>query len=163
MGQKDQRLTPSVPPIGGVSEVVLNVDDIQVMRDFYQEVLGFEVNREACFESEKELPNGKPTIVFLKIADLDSPLGRHQHPQLLALIDYKRHVWAKRFRNRDPLRSGLNHLAFEIPPGTCGEYLKHLAKWDLETSTTDFPSMSAEAIFFDDPEGNRIELIAHRL
>ena len=61
--------------------------------------------------------DGEPTIAFLTIRELDTLLGRHGHPQLLALIDYQRHVFAKgRFDGYDPSKSTLNHLAFEIQP-----------------------------------------------
>ncbi len=37
-------------------------------------------------------PDGELTVAFLTITDMDTPLGRHGHPQLLALIDYRRQL-----------------------------------------------------------------------
>ena len=110
-------MTPG-PVITGVAEIVLSVRDLPSMRQFYQEVLGFELLSEACHETGLTPdPSGEPTIAFLTIKELDTPLGRHGHPQLLALIDYQRHVFAKgRFDGLEPRTSTLNHLAFEIPP-----------------------------------------------
>ena len=113
-------------------------------------------------ETESHDPNGIATICFLTIANLDSPLGIHGHPQLLALIDYRRHVFAKRFRDKQPENSGLNHIAFEIPPSAFEPFLVHLQDYGLTVTQTEFPDMNARALFFDDPEGNRLELIANK-
>ena len=84
------------PAIIGIAEIVLNVRDLSRMRQFYQEVLGFKLLRQACYESGPEPdPHGEPTIAFLTIQQADTPLGIHGHPQLLALIDFQRHVFAK--------------------------------------------------------------------
>jgi len=106
------------PAITGVAEIVLNVRDLPRMRDFYQEVLGFELLSEACHETGPEPdPHGEATIAFLTMKQVDTPLGRHGHPQLFVLIDFRRHVFAKeQFDGHEPTRSTLNHLAFEIPP-----------------------------------------------
>ena len=58
-----------------------------------------------------------PTIVFLTIGKPDTPLVRGGHPQMLALIDFRRHVLALDvFDGHERSKSTLNHLAFEIPP-----------------------------------------------
>src|SRR6266699_1216304 len=76
----------ATPSITGVAEIVLNVRDLGKMRDFYRDVLGFQLLSEACHETGPEPDaGGKPTIAFLAIKPVDSPLGRHGHPQLLAL------------------------------------------------------------------------------
>ncbi|MBV7339569.1 VOC family protein [Chloroflexi bacterium TSY] len=91
------------------AEIVINVDDIEQSREFYETVLGFRLH--------SQYPTEEPTIIFLTIAELDSPLGRNGHPQLFALIDPHRHPPAqKRFRGLDVGVSSLNHLAFEIEP-----------------------------------------------
>jgi catechol-2,3-dioxygenase len=151
------------PPITGVAEIVLSVADLPKMRTFYQEVLGFNLLSEACHETGPEPdPTGRPTITFLVINQLNTPLGRHGHPQLLALIDHSRHVSTKnRFRGHDPTRSTLNHLAFEIPPDTYDAHKARLESIGLEVRTAIFPAMKAKALFFDDPEQNLLELICH--
>ena len=107
-------------------------------------------------------PNGEPTIAFLTIKELDTPLGRHGHPQLFALIDYQRHVFAKgRFDGHEPTKSTLNHLAFEIPPESYEAEKARLEERGLEVTTTRLPKMNARALFFRDPEGNTLELICH--
>jgi catechol 2,3-dioxygenase-like lactoylglutathione lyase family enzyme len=151
------------PGISGVAEIVLSVRDLPRMREFYRRVLGFALLSEARYETGPEPDEGgEPTICFLTIRQLDSPLGRHGHPQLLALIDYRRHVFARpRFVGHDPSRSTLNHLAFEIPPSTYEAHERRLTELGLEPRRSEFPDMSARALFFRDPEGNTLELICH--
>lgn len=150
---------PSIPPITGVAEIVLSVADLPAMRRFYRDVLGFALHSELSMEAEQHHPDGEPTITFLTIKELATPLGAN-HPQLLVLIDYQRHVHAKkRFAGHDVGRSTLNHLAFEIPPESYGEHLRHLNELQLSPVEAEFPDMNARAIFFKDPEGNALELI----
>lgn len=152
-----------VPPITGVAEIVLSVADLPKMRAFYVEVMGFPVHSEACHDVGSEATvGGEPTITFLTIRETETPLGRGGHPELLALIDYRRHVFAKaRLVGHDVSRSTLNHLAFEIPPESYGEHLERLEGLGLAPQTSEFPGMSARAMFIKDPEGNSIELMCH--
>lgn len=147
----------------GVSEIVLSVDDIAAMREFYTSVMGFPLHSEACWTSEDAPnPDGEPTISFLKIADVDTPLGREKHPQMLVLIDWKRHVFArKRFEGHEVNLSTLNHLAFEILPESYDSELERIVALGLDPVDSEFPDVSAKAIFFKDPEGNVLELICH--
>lgn len=148
-----------VPPISGVAEIVLSVADLPAMRDFYSQVLGFPVHSEASMEGEQHDPDGDATITFLTIQNLDSPLGR-LHPQMLVLIDYRRHVFAKtRLLGHDVQRSTLNHLAFEIPSESYSDHFERLNRLNLEPVETEFPASNARAMFFKDPEGNALEFI----
>jgi len=155
----DDQRTPSIL---GVSEIVLSVADLPVMRQFYVEVLGFPVLREISMETETAVPGGEPTISFLKLQDCDTPLGRHLHPQMLVLIDYQRHVYAReRFTGHEVGKSTLNHLAFEISPEDYEWYSDRLSELGVGLHFSEFPDLSARAIFFNDPEGNVLELICH--
>ena len=137
-----------------VAEVVLNVSDLDGMKMFYQHTLGFTLH--------SEFPESEPTIVFLTICDVDSPLGRGGHPQLFALIDAERHAFTRdNFVGIDHRTSSLNHLAFEIDEADYETEQQRLAGLGLEVTTTEFPHMRAKAIFFRDPEGNLLELICH--
>ena len=153
----------AMPPITGVAEIVLNVRDLPRMRDFYREVLGFQLLSEACHQTGPEPDaGGEPTIAFLTIKGVDTPLGRHGHPQLLALIDFQRHIFAKgRFDGLEPTRSTLNHLAFEIPPESYEAHRERLEVLGLRPRPVAFPAMTARALFFNDPEHNSLELICH--
>ena len=150
-------------PIIGTSEIVLSVSDLPKMREFYVSVLGFPLHSESCLTGESDQAiNSESTITFLKIAETNTPLGRDKHPQLLVLIDYKRHVHAKsRFEGHDVRRSTLNHLAFEIRREDYEAEFERLSGLGLKPVKSEFPNLNAIAIFFKDPEGNVLELICH--
>ncbi len=151
-----------IPSITCVSEIVLNVADLPKSREFYMRVMGFPLHSELSMEDAAADPDGEPTITFLTICETNTPLGLGGHPQLLALIDYRRHVHAKRrFVGRDTSQSTLNHLAFEIPPDSFDAHAKRLSDFGIDLSFSDFPAMNARAMFFKDPEGNVLELICN--
>ncbi len=154
-------MTEKTPPIHGVAEIVLSVRDIAKMREFYSRVLGFEFHSQSSHPPDGE-PDDEPTICFLTIRPLDSLLGQNGHPQLLALIDYQRHVHAiKRFDGHNVRQSTLNHLAFEIPTDSYAQHWERLEQLGLDPIASEFPDMNAKAMFFKDPEGNQLELICH--
>lgn len=139
--------------IKGVAEIVINAHDIGALTRFYQEVMGF------AFHSQ--YPKNNPTIVFLGIADIDSDLGK-AHPQTLALIDPNRHPSARgKFDEPVGRPFSLNHLAFEIDEADYESEIARLKSLGIETALARFGHMRAKAIFFQDPEGNRLELICH--
>jgi catechol 2,3-dioxygenase-like lactoylglutathione lyase family enzyme len=151
------------PPLIGVAEIAVNVRHLAGMRKFYEEVLGFGLLSQACHETGPEPdPGGEPTIAFLTMKQVDTPLGRHGHPQLFVLIDFRRHVFAKeRFDGHEPARSTLNHLAFEIPPESFEAHRERLEALGLAPRTVSFPDLNARSLFFEDPERNLVELICH--
>ena len=126
-------------------------------------MLGFPLLSQSCHETGWEVdPDGEPTIAFLTITQTDTPLGRHGHPQLLALIDYRRHAFGKgRFDGHEPSKSTLHHLAFEIPPDRYEAERERLAALGLAPRPVEFSQMGARVLFFDDPEGNELEVICH--
>lgn len=128
-----------------IAEVGLRVKDLPRMVGFYQEVLGLEIVR------------SYPKYVFMNVGELNSPLGRGGHPQLLVLFD--REV---------PLDIGLttlDHLAFEIPLERYAAERERLQGMGFELVERAWSGihawLRARSLFFDDPEGNTIELIAH--
>ena len=139
--------------IKGVAEIVINAQDIESLSRFYQDVMGF------VFHSQ--YPKMNPTIVFLEIAPLDSPLGT-AHPQTFAIIDPNRHPAARgKFDPRINRPFSLNHLAFEIDESDYDSEITRLNSLGIETIPAKFGHARAKAIFFQDPEGNRLELICH--
>lgn len=154
----------AIPPITGIAEIVLSVRDLPAVRQFYVDVLGFPVHSEICLEQvDAADPEGDATISFLTIRELQTPIGP-LHPQLLVLIDYQRHAFAReRFTGHNLTTSTLNHLAFEIPPDSYDAHLARLQSLDLNPREMVFPDMNARAIFIADPEGNDLELICAAL
>lgn len=128
-----------------IAEVGLRVKDLARMVAFYQETLGLEIVR------------AYPKHVFLKAGELDSPLGRGGHPQLLVLFDRDVHLEID--------STTLDHLAFEISLDEYESERARLQGLGLElverTWSGEYAWLRARSLFFDDPEGNRIEFIAH--
>tara|TARA_A100001391_G_scaffold112576_3_gene75656 strand:+ start:544 stop:1056 length:513 start_codon:yes stop_codon:yes gene_type:complete len=139
--------------VRGIAEIVLNARDLGVLTRFYREVMGFTLH--------SQYPKMNPTIVFLSIVDLDSPLGM-AHPQTLALIDPDRHPAARgKFDPPADRPFSLNHLAFEIDEADYQSEIDRLESLGIKTTIAEFGHVRAKAIFFQDPEGNRLELICH--
>ena len=127
-----------------VAEVGLSVKDLPRSVVFYQEILGLEIVR------------AYPTIVFLKVGELDSPLGRGGHPQLLVLFDRQVQI--------DIALTTLDHIAFEIPLEHFQAERERLQQLGLEVSERiwrgEYAWLGARSLFLDDPDGNNVELIA---
>jgi len=128
-----------------IAELGLRVTDLPRAVAFYQEVLGLEIVR------------AYPTIVFLKAGELDSPLGRGGHPQLLVLFDRKVKL--------DIALTTVDHFAFEIPLEGYPTEKERLQQMGFELTERiwqgEYAWLRARSVFFDDPDGNTIELIAH--
>jgi catechol 2,3-dioxygenase len=128
-----------------IAEVGLRVTDLPRAVAFYQEVLVLEIVR------------AYPTIVFLKAGELDSPLGHGGHPQLLVLFDRKVKL--------DIALTTLDHFAFEISLEQYPTERERLQQMGLEVTERiwqrEYAWLRARSMFFDDPEGNTIEFIAH--
>jgi catechol 2,3-dioxygenase len=127
-----------------VAEVGLSVKDLPRSVAFYQEILGLEIVR------------AYPTIVFLKVGELDSPLGRGGHPQLLVLFDRQAQI--------DIALTTLDHIAFEIPLEHFQAERERLQQLGLDVSERiwrgEYAWLGARSLFLDDPDGNNVELIA---
>lgn len=147
--------------VRAIAEIVLNCLDLDAMTRFYESVLGFAVVGAEAYPAADDPDPDAPTIVFLKIADLPAPFGT-AHPQSLVLIDPARHRFAKgKFDPPGRRASRLNHLAFQIDAADYAAELARLTELGLEPIEAAFPNVRARAIFFTDPEQNRLELICH--
>ena len=131
------------PNVLFIAEIGLRVSNLKKMTDFYREVMGFGIELEA------------ETHVFMKIADLPSPLGQVSHPQMLVLFD--------RSVQPDINLTTLDHLAFEIPPEVYDEEISSFREKGMvlrERSWPDTLAWKGRSFFFRDPEGNVIEIIS---
>jgi catechol-2,3-dioxygenase len=127
--------------IKGLGEVNLCVTDLAKMRMFYVDVLGLT----PIYESQKH--------IFLKVAD------RYEgHPQAVVLFNSK----FKGVRVKPEItRSTLNHVAFEIPLKEFSSEKRRLEKLGLEMNEEMHREPHWRSLYFHDPEGNQIELVAY--
>ena len=147
-------MSQTQPSIRGVAEIVIRVNDLGLMRPFYEDILGFQ------FVSQH--PQDEPGIMFLQVAELESDLGTGGHHQLLALVDRRIHQSQRPFEGVVQEHTSLDHVAFEIPPHEYDAWKQRLVDAEVEIRIeTTFPNMRARALFMSDPEGNLIELISH--
>jgi catechol-2,3-dioxygenase len=128
-------------PIKGLGEIALRVQDLDAMRQFYEQVIGL------------ELLGRFDNAVFFKLAD-----GFGGHMQVLALFD----------RSAQPGYSGLNpatttvdHIAFEIDRADFDAELKRLEDLGVAVETTEHAWVHWRSLYLDDPEGNRVELVCY--
>ena len=123
--------------VRGLGEVALRVNDLDLMQEFYEEVVGLELMRR--FDD----------AAFLRIAP-----GFGGHTQFIALFD----------RPQSDVRaetSTLDHVAFEIPLDAYESEKARLERLGLSVQTREFEWTQYRSLFFEDPEGNVVELVCY--
>jgi catechol-2,3-dioxygenase len=122
--------------IKALGEVALRVNNLERMKGFYQEVLGFEVLGEF------------PNAALLKIA-----AGYAGHTQVLGLFD--------RLVSVDQERTTVDHIAFTIGLLDYDSERKRLEKLGLNIEVKEHEWVNWRSLYFRDPEGNQIELVCY--
>lgn len=123
----------SLSAIQNLDHTVIFCADIRVMRDFYHEIMGFAVE------------NDRPNWVTLRIGgtrlSLAAALPGQLHP-------------AKELPNVQ--------LTFRVPPSALDGCREELSRRSIriERGPVDLPDWHHRALFFSDPEGNRLEIYA---
>jgi catechol 2,3-dioxygenase len=123
--------------IEGLGEIALRVNDLEKMRAFYRDVVGLEIFDEP-----------EPFFVFFKVAD-----AVEGHPQIFALFRRDAEVAQE--------RSTLDHLAFLIRLEEHDAQRERLEGLGIDVFPTTFPHFHFRSLFFSDPEGNTVELVAY--
>lgn len=123
-----------------LGEIALRVNDLAAMKAFYRDVVGLEV-----FNDEFET---SMRFVFMKIGD-----GVPGHPDVLGLFD--------RSVSTGQPTSTLDHFAFVIDAADYSPELDRLVALGVEVFPTTFPHFGWRALFFNDPEGNLVELVCY--
>ena len=123
-------------PVKGLGEVSIQVRDLDVMRKFYEEVVGLEVIRQ---EDE---------YVFFKIAE-----GYGGHTQNLALFEASNTL--------NPQESTLHHIALNIALEEFESEKMRLEGFGLEIDATVHEWLHVRSLYFYDPEGNHLEFVAY--
>ncbi len=138
--------------IRGLGEVALRVNNIELMRRFYEDVIGLPLWRELQYPLDRE--NHKKTeAVFFKVAK-----GYKGHTRILVLFDRSPIIG---YRGLDPERTTFDHVAFEISRSDYEVEKKRIEKLGVKVTTKVFPSFHWRSLFLNDPEGNAVELVCH--
>jgi catechol-2,3-dioxygenase len=120
-----------------LGELALRANDLDAMVAFYRDVVGLEVYRDL-----------RPLLVFLEISD-----GVEGHPQLMGIFDRETEVGQE--------KTTLDHFAFSIDLADYESEKARLEGLGVALATREFPAFHWRSLFFFDPEGNTVELVAY--
>ncbi len=136
-------------PVQGLAEISLRVHDLEAMRRFYEEVIGFEILR--------EIDENEGKCVFYAVGAGNPQGGRCEN---MALFEEAMMGWSTRTKSPqiDPKQTTLHHLAFNISPDNFESEKRRLEDLGIEIIRSGTSSwMHARMFYFTDPEGNLIE------
>ena len=119
--------------VKALGEIALRVNNLERMKRFY---LGFEVLGEF------------PNAALLKIA-----AGYAGHTQVLGLFDRSVSV--------DQERTTVDHIAFTIGLPDYDSERQRLETLGLNVEVKDHEWVNWRSLYFQDPEGNRVELVCY--
>ena len=139
--------------ITGIAEIALRVHDLDLMRRFYEQVIGLEVLRENTHRDG--------TAIFYAIGAGNPQGGRCDH---LALFEEKLIDWYTRDKSPqiDPKLTTLSHIALSIALDDFESEKKRIEQLGIEivySSTSSW--LRCRMFYFFDPEGNLIEFNSH--
>ena len=135
--------------ITGIAEIALRVHDLDLMRRFYEQVIGLEVLREI------KNSDGTVIVVFYTVGAGDDNL---------ALFDEKLIDWFTRDKSPqiDPKLTTLSHIALSIALDDFESEKKRIEQLGIEIVHSDASSwLHCRMFYFFDPEGNLIEFKSH--
>ena len=135
--------------ITGIAEIALRVHDLDLMRRFYEQVLGLEVLRES------KNSDGTVIVVFYAVG------AGSDH---LALFDEKLMDWYTRDKSPqiDPKLTTLSHFALSIALDNFESEKKRIEQLGIEIVYSNTSSwLHCRMFYFFDPEGNLIEFNSH--
>jgi len=134
-----------VNKIKGLGEIVLRVNDMNLMKNFYQNILGLELMR------------GSEDYTFFKIAE-----GYGGHTQVIALFTKTNlNAFNEELRDIESNRSSLHHVALEIDIKDYEGIKDLLIKQNIDFVTEVFEWVKWKSIFIKDPEKNIIEFVCY--
>ena len=147
IGPKGVAMNKPNPSITGIAEVALRVHDLDLMRRFYEQVIGLEVLR--------EIKDSKGTIIFYAVG------AGNDH---LALFEEKWLDWFTRDKSpqTDPKLTTLSHFAIRIALDDFESEKQRLEQMGIEIVHSNESSwLHCRMFYFFDPEGNLIEFNSH--
>ena len=135
--------------ITGIAEISLRIHDLDLMRRFYEQVLGLQVLQ------ENKNSDGAVIVVFYSVGAGDDNL---------ALFDEKLVDWTTRDKSPqiDPKLTTLSHIALSIVLDDFESEKKRIEGLGIEiVHSSTWLSMHYRMFYFFDPEGNLIEFRSH--
>jgi catechol-2,3-dioxygenase len=133
--------------ITGITEIALRVHDLDLMRKFYEQVIGLEVLR--------EVKDSEGTAIFYSVGT------GNDH---LALFEEKWIDWFTRDKppQTDPKLTTLSHFALTIALDDLESEQKRLKELGIEIVHSNASTwLHCRMFYFFDPEGNLIEFNSH--
>jgi catechol-2,3-dioxygenase len=131
--------------VKGLGEVSIRVSDLDVMRKFYEEVVGLEVLRR------------DESFVFFKIAE-----GYGGHSQNLALFAANNLEFLEsKSPELRPEQTTLHHIALNIAREDYENVKSRLEGLGLKVSATEHAWLHVRSLYFTDPEKNLLEFVCY--
>jgi catechol-2,3-dioxygenase len=131
-------------PIKALGEIVIRVKNLQVMQEFYENVIGLEI----LGRSED--------MVFFKVAP-----SYGGHTQVLGLFEESLppdHP-SRQFTGLDAQKTSLHHIAFVIGLADFANEKERLEQLGLIVETMEHEWTHWRSMYVPDPEGNLVELV----
>ena len=131
--------------VKALGEVSLRVKDLDAMSKFYEEVVRLEVLRR------------DESFVFFKVAE-----GYGGHAQILALFDAADLGFLEnKSPELNPEVTTLHHIALNVALEDFASEKMRLEDSGLKVAATIHEWLHVRSMYFSDPEGNRLELVAY--
>jgi len=127
--------------IKALGEIALRVNDLDLMQEFYEKVIGL------------ELMHRFPKAAFFKVAE-----GYAGHTQIVALFDRKEHAG---YEGLSAVQTTVDHFAFTIAASDYEGEKRRLEGLGLEVSVAEHPWVHWRSLYVSDPEGNEVELVCY--
>lgn len=127
--------------IRALGEIALRVSDLERMLAFYRDVVGLPLMRR--FDR----------AAFFRLGE-----GYGGHTTVLALFDRRGDPGAKA---PAPEHTSVDHIAFTIDRGDFQTEHRRLSGLGLRVTTAYHDWVRWQSLYFDDPEGNQLELVCY--
>jgi|SRR6185436_15179141 len=132
---------PGPPPVTGIIETALYVDDLSRAMAFYQGLFGFRVLQHDHRFCAFDVAGRSVLLLFLRGASLEpAPLP-----------------WGDSIPSHDG--SGPLHFAFAIPRGSDEAWEMHLRNAGITIESTVTWPRGGRSLYFRDPDGHLVELL----
>ena len=131
--------------IKGLGEVSIRVNDLDLMHEFYEDVIGLELLRR------------EESYSFFKIAE-----GYGGHTQNLALFNASELSFIEsKSAHLNQEETTLHHIALNVSLEDFEPERKRLEGLGLEVRATTHEWLHVRSLYFSDPEGNLLEFVCY--